>query len=227
MNNYEICEKLVEKTGVSFSQAKDALERSDWDLLDAVVLLESEGAIPAAGGSCSGSEKTVASSDPGCERGNYDARTEEYYKQMADRRREKEYRRAKTKAECRSFFGRIGAFLTDNRLLAYNNVGKEVLNVPVWMALVVFCCTFWITIFLILFSFYKGWQYRFLGPDLGKDAVNKASDAVGDAVHKAGCDLKNSWDRHRSERNGYYNTDCTGSQEDGADREVVDLDKEN
>lgn len=43
MTESEKIEKLKEKTGVSEEDARAALEQSDWDLLDAVVLLERSG----------------------------------------------------------------------------------------------------------------------------------------------------------------------------------------
>jgi len=43
MTHYEMVELLREKANVSYEEAKDALEASNWDLLDAIVLLEREG----------------------------------------------------------------------------------------------------------------------------------------------------------------------------------------
>ena len=42
MTNYEMVEKLSEKMGVTLEEAKTALEASDWDMLDAALLLEKE-----------------------------------------------------------------------------------------------------------------------------------------------------------------------------------------
>ena len=48
MEHFEMVEKLQQKANVSFEEAKAALEQSDWDLLDALVLLESEGKVQDA-----------------------------------------------------------------------------------------------------------------------------------------------------------------------------------
>lgn len=45
MDHFELVEKLREKANVSYEEAKAALEASDWDLLDALVLLENEGKV--------------------------------------------------------------------------------------------------------------------------------------------------------------------------------------
>ena len=43
MDYFEKVEKLVEKAGVSYEDAKQALDASDGDLLDAMILLERSG----------------------------------------------------------------------------------------------------------------------------------------------------------------------------------------
>ena len=45
MDRFELVEKLVKSTGVSYEDAKTALESSGWDLLDAAVWLEKNGRI--------------------------------------------------------------------------------------------------------------------------------------------------------------------------------------
>ena len=43
MDHYEMVENLRTKANVTYEEAKAALEASDWDMLDALVKLESEG----------------------------------------------------------------------------------------------------------------------------------------------------------------------------------------
>ncbi len=45
MDHFEMVEKLRTKANVTYEEAKAALEASDWDILDALVLLESEGKV--------------------------------------------------------------------------------------------------------------------------------------------------------------------------------------
>ena len=40
MEHFEMVEKLRQKANVSYEEAKDALEKCDWDMLDALVLLD-------------------------------------------------------------------------------------------------------------------------------------------------------------------------------------------
>lgn len=45
MDHFEMVEKLREKANVSYEEASLALEKCNWDLLDALLLLESEGKL--------------------------------------------------------------------------------------------------------------------------------------------------------------------------------------
>ena len=42
MEHFELVEKLVEKSGASYAEAKEALESCNWDLLDAMIILEGD-----------------------------------------------------------------------------------------------------------------------------------------------------------------------------------------
>ena len=70
MTNFEMVEKLRQTADVSYEEAQDALEKSSWDLLDAVLLLEREGKIPLTGGSYSTrAEKAEPEAEPDGHRG--------------------------------------------------------------------------------------------------------------------------------------------------------------
>lgn len=45
MEHNEMVRKLHEKAKISTSEARDALERADWDMLEALIILEKEGKI--------------------------------------------------------------------------------------------------------------------------------------------------------------------------------------
>ncbi|MDO5022410.1 MAG: hypothetical protein Q4E07_03600 [Eubacteriales bacterium] len=49
MDHFEMVEKLRTKTQVSYEEAKAALEANDWDLLNALIYLESRGKASTAG----------------------------------------------------------------------------------------------------------------------------------------------------------------------------------
>lgn len=45
MDHFDMVEKLREKAKVSYMQAKEALEKSGWDMTEAIVLLERDGLL--------------------------------------------------------------------------------------------------------------------------------------------------------------------------------------
>ncbi|WP_044040403.1 DUF4342 domain-containing protein [Clostridium bornimense] len=47
MDDFSIVEKLKDKTNISYEEAKEALEKSNWDILDAMVFLEEKKKIEA------------------------------------------------------------------------------------------------------------------------------------------------------------------------------------
>ncbi|MGL4107388.1 ubiquitin [Clostridium sp. LP20] len=46
MDNLKLVEKLKEKTNISYEEAKEAMEKSNWDILEAMLYLEEKGRIP-------------------------------------------------------------------------------------------------------------------------------------------------------------------------------------
>ena len=56
MEHIEMVERLHEKANISYTDAKDALERSGWDMLEALVLLEREGKIDSLTASTSSAD---------------------------------------------------------------------------------------------------------------------------------------------------------------------------
>ena len=50
MTNFEMVETLRDKANVTYEEARDALEKSNWDLLDAMLLLEKEGRVKPGNG---------------------------------------------------------------------------------------------------------------------------------------------------------------------------------
>ena len=60
MEHIDMMEKLREKANISLGEAKDVLERADWDMLEALVILEKEGKIQPLTTSVSTVEKESA-----------------------------------------------------------------------------------------------------------------------------------------------------------------------
>lgn len=162
----DLVEKLVEKTGLSYTEAKAALERSDWDILEAMINLETQGKIR-----------------PG--------QTAEYTTKNGPEeessRREKSQKpppNEEYKKTTRSF-GEWIHLLFDkgnaNSLEIYKD-GSRKLSMPITAFLVLLLVGFWVVIPLMIVGLFFDFKYRFAGPDLGKEVIN---DAMGKANNVA------------------------------------------
>jgi len=163
----EQVEKLREKASVSFEEAKDALERSDGDILDALILLEHEGKTAAPQG---GSYSTgyIAAQSAGTD----DAE--------------------KTRWESfKDFCAKIGKFIAKwiriscENYLDVNKNGSTQFSLPVLAVILLLILAFWIVLPLLLVSLFFGFKYRFRGREMGRDSINNAIDKTADAFEKA------------------------------------------
>ena len=157
MTNLEMVETLREKANVSYEEAKTALEASNWDLLDAILLLESEGKIPA-------------------ETSTYSTRTEELPPEEEPAKHKGFHEGMKWLART---FGKLLRIGNTNFLMVTRN-DKELFSLPVTVFAILVLCSVWTILFAMLFSLFFGVRYAFRGPDLGKESINSVMSKAGD-----------------------------------------------
>lgn len=186
MDNLEMVERLKEKTGVSYEDAKAALEASAWDLLDAVIHLEKDGKIEKKSGTYA---TEYAEAVPGAD---YTRARTSPEKSLSGGKKE-------TKSKVKSFFKKVKDVLLNNKIIVRNNDGNEVINLPVIFALILLIICFWLVIVAVLISLVAGCHYSFEGPELGKDSVNQAADSVGNLVKDIGQGIRDKCSRNRDE----------------------------
>jgi len=174
MVTLEMVERLREKAGVSFELAKEALEASGGDLLDAMIYLERQGHIPPPpnGGFSSGAQE------------------EPHEPPRAEHRAPQDHGRA-----FRETLSGIGRFCL--RLLQIGNSnslevlrgGEVVISCPVTVFAVLLLVAFWFVVPLMVVGLFLGCRYRFVGRELGSESVNKVMDDVAESAE----DIKNSF----------------------------------
>ncbi len=164
MTNFEMVEMLREKANISYEEAKAALEQANWDLLDAMVLLEKEG--------------KVMGNEAG---GSYSTKSEEK-KEPEQKHRGPEGMRSALKwlGEKAAWLLRIG----NTNHLVFSRGGKEVFSLPVTVCVVLLLCGFWFVLAALVIGLFCGVRYSFRGPDLGKQAINDAMDRAAEATEK-------------------------------------------
>jgi len=174
MATLEQVEKLREKANVSYDEARAALESSGGDLLEALILLERQGKVPApAGGGYYNSEKAPQQEAPADGTNKTGPGSGETFVGLLKR------------------FGRFLVKLVQkgnlNTFEVYKgDVKQTAFPITAMVLLTVFL--FWVTIPLMIIGLFFNFRYRFAGPDLGKESVNNAMDSAANAAE----DLKKS-----------------------------------
>ena len=196
MTELEKVEKLREKANVSFSEAKEALDAANGDILDALIYLENQGkaTIPAGGGFFSGSGAPDTSWQSA--HGNGSGNTAGYNTGS--------YTGSHTESDSESFsdmmkrFGRFCMMLLrkgNSNFLEATKDGEQKLSCPVTVVILFLIFFFWITVPLFVISLFFGYHYHFRGNELGRDSVNNVMDNasnVVDEVKQSFTDRKNN-----------------------------------
>ena len=170
MDIFEKVEKLVEKAGVSYEDAKAALDKADGDLLDAMILLEKEGKAKAP------------------EQSSYSTKYDQQAQYVSveetvenDRKSyTKEEQRRERKEKVRSGFDKIKDFVTKNYLLIKKN-GELLVKLPVWAMILILVFAWHISIIAIIVSLFFGVTYSFKGEadmSVANNVMDKASSAA-------------------------------------------------
>lgn len=166
----EQVERLREKAGVSYAQAKQALERSGGNLLDALIDLEESGAIPRQ------PERRCTTET----RRGHSAAREELPPSAAQPGDEEERTRPQT-----GFFHRLRYLLVDNELEVWRK-DLPFTSIPVLILILLFLVAPWITLPLLILGLFFGFRYRLVGPDLERESINSVMEDVADTAGRLG-----------------------------------------
>lgn len=173
MEHLEKVEKLRQRANVSYEEAKAALEECDWDMLEAIVLLEHQGKVKTDSGSAEyvsgkGSQTQQAqslailqaesrSSDPGKQQSHFFAKLGRAIKYLVQK-------------GC------------ENSLVIKQH-GQALMDLPVIAFIILLICFFWVVIPIMIVSLFFDFSYNFKGAELGKDKINKTMEQATEAVN--------------------------------------------
>lgn len=183
MEHFEKVEKLKQHADVSYEEAKKALEECDWDILDALLLLESQGKVSssAAGGNTFAGES-------GAEGGE---RRKEFQQscQLPARCDEAQESRQDGEKQQHSFFKKLGRAIkylvqkgVENCLVIKQH-GQPLLDLPVIAFLILLICFFWVVVPVMVISLFFDFSYSFKGAELGKEKINRTMEQATEAVN--------------------------------------------
>ena len=158
MDHYEMVESLRAKANVTYEEAKAALEASDWDMLDALVLLESEGKVNGA------PEFTT--------------------KEKADETRHT-IRNGKGSLSKLGAWIRKMITLGNQNQFVISRKGSELVAMPITVMALLTVLVWPFSLIVLFAGFFLGTRYAFRGPDSNttvNDLVNKAQEKTATVV---------------------------------------------
>ncbi len=173
MITFEKVEKLREYAGISYEEAKKELEKTDGDLLEAVVNLEKEGKIkePKAKGYYKSSGKEQ----------------EEEVVKNTENRSEDKARGSNFTETLKNIMGWLGKIIKKGNTNYFKIIKDDnlILEIPLTAFALLLFFAFWIVIPALVIGLVFGYRYNLGGPDLDETKVNKAMDSVSDATKQA------------------------------------------
>jgi len=171
MENFEKVEKIIEKTGVSYEDAKKVLEENNYDMLDAIIALERQGKVvtPKEGSYTAGAGQDMEN-------------VQKF--ELAQRQYEKDCKKNNFKEGCRKIADFFKFIFKKSLEIEFciNKDGRCVAGVPVLVLVLLLLGFFWITLPLIVIGLFFGFSYSFTG--VGKvildvnDVCDKASQTA-------------------------------------------------
>ncbi|MHC1735055.1 MAG: DUF4342 domain-containing protein [Erysipelotrichaceae bacterium] len=167
MITIEQVEKVVKHTGVTYQEAKEALEVTEGNVLEAIINIEKR-------------------------RGE----TKQSTHANQNRQEEREQREESNSDSLDQFVEWVKRWVhrgTINKLEVVRNK-KVVLALPVLVFIILVLFVFWVTVPLLIISLFFGYGYRFSGPDLEKTKVNDAVQMASEATIKAKDAVVNTFD---------------------------------
>ena len=170
MTNMEMVEMLREKANVSYGEAKAALERNNWDVLDAMIDLEKMGKISEA----KSTESSFTNNDTA---GDAEDTISRQTEPMASAKNTRKKRFSVFKEEFKKLI-RKGL---DNSFVVRKEE-KEVFRIPVLLFVIVLLAAFWVTVPLLIVGTVFHFRYTFQGEDMGTDEINETMEKAADYV---------------------------------------------
>ena len=172
----EQVERLREKADVSYAQAKQALEYSGGNLLDALIYLEEQGVIPRPEGAYYSTRSEV----PPAPEQVLPVASAPQPKGKKEPRKGK-----KPQTERPNLLRRLRYLLLDNELEIWRQ-DQPVTALPVLILILLVVAAFYITVPALLLGLFFGFRYRFSGPDLERESINQVMGSVADTAADLG-----------------------------------------
>jgi hypothetical protein len=168
MDMFEKVDKLRERANVSYEEAKNALDRANGDILDAMILLEREGKTRQQGSESYNTAYTA-------EQQNAQAQYSAGYDQNAQRNA--------GPADGRTFGDKVKALFHKSTVnyVAIDRKGERIMRIPILAAILIVLFAWYAAIIAVIVSLFLDCKYSFEG----QDEMKAANDVAGKAGNLA------------------------------------------
>lgn len=171
MTRLEMVEKIREKTGVTYEEARQSLEKTDWDMLDAIVALEHAKA-----------DGNAAYAYAKAPEGAADAQTTE-----AVEPRKRVVRHAGDAGEKIAVVLKwIGNIIRKGEQGHVEVIRKEetIMSLSVTTIILLLLLCWWLIVLLVAAGLFTGYRFRFVNVPLIGRAANAASEKASDKAEE-------------------------------------------
>jgi len=180
MVTLEQVEKLRQYGNITYDEAKKALEEANGDILEAIIILE----------------KLKLIEEP--ENGGYhnSMREQQNGKNHYQEQEGKTKSNEKNGTSFSELMGKVlrwtGGIINKGNRNHFEVIKGEnkIITIPVTVLVLLLMFAFWIAVPLIVVGLFFGYRYMFIGPELGKESVNRAMNSAADAAENLKKEVK-------------------------------------
>ncbi|MDO5408835.1 MAG: hypothetical protein Q4F21_00085 [Lachnospiraceae bacterium] len=184
----DMIEKLSEKAKISQQEAKEVLERNNWDLLDSMLELDRAGRIP--------DQERGAKTGTGYSTEDQDSEEFQQVTVTASRTSDES-----TGSRLKRILKKLLRKSLDNDFVVSRS-GKEILHVPVLVPILLFFAGFWPMLIILCVGLLTGFRYSFRGNDLGTENVNHTMDRMAECAEDIKVKVKEFIDEENTDSRG-------------------------
>ena len=176
MEKLEKVERLHEKAGVSFEDAKAALEACDWDMLEAMVYLEKQGKVHKSGNTYSTKEEPEMNGTK--EERNVGSTLERFF------------------VWCEGLMQK-----SIRHMFVVERRGEQVLQVPILVFIILLIAAFWVTVPLLIIGLFFEMSYSFRGTETDYKSVNRVIGKATEVADEIKDEIRRETQKSRDEGN--------------------------
>lgn len=178
MEKLKLVDKLKEKANVSYEDAKNALENTNWDILDAVVYLENKGKIRKP-------SSNIFYTNEYKETYNNQDEVVKYYENKKDNKH-------RSRNNFEGIFESICKYIDTCNNIFFEIIKEKrtFLKVPLTVVIVLLLFTFWIVIPLIIIGLFFDIEFYISSRKINTDNVNKIFSEISINIKKIKVELK-------------------------------------